>query len=593
MQDQIKQWLTHSLEALRASGVVVASAEPEVVRAKNPAHGDYASNVALALAADGGMAPRELARRIVEALPSAPMLAKAEVAGPGFINFYLKEGAVVAVVADVLAQGAAYGREPAGGRGRALVEFVSANPTGPLHVGHGRGAAYGATLANLLEAAGYEVEREYYVNDQGRQADVLALSVWLRYLELCDGAGDESDANGADESGAEYYPANAYQGDYIWDLAAAVHRAAGERLRRDRAAACGAALANLPDDAEARLDALIENAKALLGDDYQTVLRTAIDVMLESIGDELRRFGVTYDRWFSERALADAGGIEGAVARLDEAGHLYDDAGARWFCSSSFGDDKDRVVVRANGQTTYFAADVAYHLNKFERGYDLIVNVWGADHHGYVARIEAALKALSLDAARLRTVLVQFVNLYRGKQKTGMSTRGGRFVPLATLRREIGADAARLFYVMRKYNRHVDIDVDLARSRSSDNPVYYIQYAHARVCSLFEQARARGLDVSPQSFSPEALAHADESELLKFLARYPGVVRAAAAEMEPYALMNYLKQLAAHFHVYYNRRQFLVDDEAVRRARLALAAAVRQLLHNGLTLLGVSAPEKM
>ncbi|MDD9806083.1 MAG: arginine--tRNA ligase [Gammaproteobacteria bacterium] len=587
MQDEIKQWLSHSLKALCASGVIsetaAAQAPPQVTRTKTPEHGDYASNIALALAADAGCAPRQLAQRIVEALPSPPALEKVEIAGPGFINFHLKEAAVAAVVGEILAQAQDYGRAAAGSRGRALVEFVSANPTGPLHIGHGRGAAYGATLANLLEAAGYTVEREYYVNDQGRQADILALSVWLRYLELC----GEEDVE---------YPAKAYQGDYIWDVAAVLHRAEGARLRK------GTVLINpaaLPQDPEERLDALIEAAKTELGAaDYAIVLHTAIHTILDSIKDELHHFGVDYDRWFQEKSLADNGEIAAAIARLKDAGHLYDSEGAQWFRSTSFGDDKDRVLVRANGHATYFAADVAYHLNKYERGYDLIVNVWGADHHGYVARIEAALKALSLDAGKLRTVLVQFVNLYRGDDKAGMSTRGGEFVPLAALRKEIGADAARLFYVMRKYNRHVDIDIQLARSRSSDNPVYYIQYAHARVCSLFAQARARGFappapQAAPGALSPELLTEDEESDLLKFLARYPGVVRAAAAEMEPYSMMNYLKELAGRFHVYYNRHQFLVADGQLRAARLALAAAVRQLLQNGLGMLGVSAPEKM
>ncbi len=581
MQDEIKQWLSHSLKALCASGVISEAPAPEVTRSKASEHGDYASNIALVLAASAGCAPRQLAQQIVGALPPSPPLEKAEVAGPGFINFYLKEAAVAAVVGEILSQARDYGRAAAGSRGRALVEFVSANPTGPLHIGHGRGAAYGATLANLLEAAGYDVEREYYVNDQGRQANILALSVWLRYLELCG------------EEGIEY-PAKAYQGDYIWDVAAVLHRAEDTRLQKSAAVLNNA---GLPQDAEERLDVLIETAKTQLGDAaYATVLRTAINTILTSIKDELHHFGADYDRWFPEKSLAEGGEIAAAIARLDAAGHLYNSEGAQWFRSTSFGDDKDRVVVRTNGQATYFAADVAYHLNKYERGYDLIVNVWGADHHGYVARIEAALKALSLDVGKLHTVLVQFVNLYRGGAKAGMSTRGGEFVPLSALRREIGADAARLFYVMRKYNRHVDIDIKLARSRSADNPVYYIQYAHARVCSLFEQARTRGFalpEAAPESLSPELLTEAEESELLKFLARYPGIVSAAAAEMEPYLMMNYLKGLASLFHVYYNRHQFLVSDEKLRTARLALAAAVRQLLQNGLAMLGVSAPEKM
>ncbi|MGH8699801.1 MAG: arginine--tRNA ligase, partial [Burkholderiales bacterium] len=375
----------------------------------------------------------------------------------------LSDAARRTVIADVLQKGAAYGRSCLGAGQRVQVEFVSANPTGPLHVGHGRGAAYGAALSDLLEAAGFRVEREYYINDAGRQMDILALSTWLRYLELC---GERVP-----------YPANAYQGEYVRSMARALHSGHGAQFRHG-AGAFAAALAE-PDE-ELRLDALIELAKRKLGADYETIHGFALKEQLADCRSDLAEFGVTFDGWFSERSLYDSGRVARALHRLEERGHVYEKDGARWFRSSRYGDEKDRVVQRENGQYTYFASDIAYHLDKFERGFDIAIDVWGADHHGYMARVKGALAALGLNPERLTIALVQFAVLYRGGQRVPMSTRSGEFVTLRELRSEVGNDAARFFYVLRKSDQHLDFDLDLAKSQSHDNPVYYVQYAHAR-----------------------------------------------------------------------------------------------------------------
>jgi arginyl-tRNA synthetase len=456
------------------------------------------------------------------------------------------------------------------------VEFVSANPTGPLHVGHGRGAAYGASLANLLLAAGYDVTREYYVNDSGRQMDILTLSAWLRYLELC--------------GIAVAFPANAYQGEYVRDMARKLHEKHALSLKRD---APGVTAPQWPAgaDVEAKLDALIAAAKSTLGADYEVVNDFVLNDQLADCRDDLAEFGIAFDGWFSERSLYNAGLVERVTRTLEEKGHVYRQDGARWFRSSAFGDEKDRVVQRENGQYTYFASDIAYHLNKFERGYDRVIDVWGADHHGYIPRVKGALAALGLDPERLAIALVQFAVLYRNGQKVSMSTRAGEFVTLRELRREVGNDAARFFYVLRKSDQHLDFDLDLAKSQSNENPVYYVQYAHARVCSLFEQwggdaSRLADVDTS-------TLVSEQELALVARLMEYPEAMESAAHDLSPHVIAFYLRELAAGFHSYYNSTRMLVEEEGIKLARLALAAAVRQVLRNGLALLGVSAPEKM
>ncbi|MDR1229498.1 MAG: arginine--tRNA ligase [Azoarcus sp.] len=555
-------------------------------RPKQAGHGDFATNIALRLAKTLKRNPRTLAALLLAELPPSEWVEKVEVAGAGFINFTLAAAVKTAAVSEALTQGRDWGRGAARGE-KALVEFVSANPTGPLHVGHGRGAAYGASLAEVLAFAGFEVSREYYVNDAGRQMDILALSTWLRYLALF---------------GVEVaFPPNAYQGVYVTEMARSLRDAHGDRFARASAAEVLAGAPGLPpagrDDKAAKaqreqhLDALIANAKRLLGEDYQWVHGFALNEQLGDGRDDLQEFGVRFDKWFSERGLFDTGLVERAVGRLEKAGHVYEQNGARWFRSTAFGDEKDRVVQRENGVYTYFASDIAYHLNKYERGFDRMIDVWGADHHGYAPRVKGAIAAMGLDPARLDVALVQFAVLYRAGQKTSMSTRSGEFVTLRELRNDVGNDACRFFYVLRKSDQHLDFDLDLAKSQSNDNPVYYVQYAYARASSTLRKwggdtqaLRTAGLD---------ALRSERDLGLCARLSVFPEVVQTAADDYAPHQVAFYLKELAADFHGWYNAERMLVEDEAVRLARLALAGAVRQTLTNGLALLGVSAPETM
>ncbi|HSC95574.1 MAG TPA: arginine--tRNA ligase [Burkholderiales bacterium] len=561
-------------EAVRA--VASAAPAPAIVleRPKQAEHGDYACNVALQLAKALKRAPREIAAQLVAALPASPHLEKAEVAGAGFINFFLKRSFKQQVVHRILETGSRYGTGMRGQGKKVQVEFVSANPTGPLHVGHGRGAAYGASLANVLAASGFDVTREFYVNDFGRQMDILALSTWLRYLEL----------NGV----AVPFPANGYQGGYVRSMATAIRAEHGARFRRD----AGVLLPALDEtDEELRLDAMIEIAKRTLGGDYDAIHRFALDVQLADCRDDLAEFGVTFDEWCSERSLYETGRVERALKRLEERGHIYEQDGAKWFRSSRYGDEKDRVVRRENGQYTYFASDIAYHLDKFERGFDIAIDVWGADHHGYIARVKGALAALGLDPQRLTIALVQFAVLYRGGERVSMSTRAGEFVTLRELRTEVGNDAARFFYVLRKSDQHLDFDLDLAKSQSTDNPVYYVQYAHARVCSVLEQWGGDASALARAEVTDLVSEH--EAALLARLLEYPDAVENAARDFAPHLVAFYLRELAAEFHGYYNATRLLVEEERVKLARLALAIAVRQVLRNGLALLGVSAPDRM
>ena len=542
-----------------------------IERPANPEHGDYASNIALQLSKRLRRNPRQIAEEIAKA--SAPALAATglfeplTVAGAGFLNIRVKPEAKLEVIRQVLEQGKDYGRVKTEKEESIQIEFVSANPTGPLHVGHGRGAAYGDSLAKLLEFAGARVTREFYVNDAGRQMDILALSVWLRYLQM--------------RNMDVPFPEEGYRGDYVRDIAA---RLADENLAR-RADFSGA----LPD-ADAEIDRLIDLAKRTLGDGWKRVHRFALEAMLADQREDLAAFRVSFDQWSSEQALHDNGLIDKALRLLQARGHLFEQGGALWFRSSAFGDEKDRVVRRENGQYTYFASDIAYHLDKFERGFDRVIDVWGADHHGYVPRVKGALEAFGLDPGRLEIALVQFAVLYRNGEKLAMGKRSGEFVTLRELREEVGNDAARFFYVLRKSDQHLDFDLDLAKSESSDNPVYYVQYAHARVCSVF--AQIEGWDF-PKNLSLEPLKSDRELLLAQRLAEFPELILAAARERAPHSLAFYLRELAAEFHSYYNAERILVDDETLRSARLALSAAVRQTLANGLSLLGVSAPEKM
>jgi arginyl-tRNA synthetase len=586
MRKKLETLIQQAVATIKKEGVIAGDITVNITleRTRDAQHGDFASNLAMMLAKPANMNPRQLAEKLVAALPEDSAITKVEIAGPGFINFFMDSSSQFDIVKLIHEQGPDFGRSQVGAGIKVQVEFVSANPTGPLHVGHGRGAAYGSVVADLLEAVGFTVHREYYVNDAGRQMDILATSIWLRYLEEC--------------GELVRFPDNGYRGDYVGDIARDIYRNAKNEYRRPYELV----LEEIPKDEsqggdkEAHIDALIARAKTLLGTTgYRDIFQAGLDSILEDIKHDLMEFGVDYQEWFSEQHLMDDGSVDKALLRLQASGHLYEKDGATWFASSTLGDEKDRVVRRENGQYTYFASDIAYHMNKLDRGFDQIIDIWGADHHGYIPRVKAAIQALGADAAKLKVLLVQFATLYRGEERVQMSTRSGEFVTLRQLRDEVGKDAARFFYVMRRSEQHMDFDLQLATSKTSENPVYYVQYAHARVCSVLRQLVEKGFirDITSGMESLAQLTEEHELSLLSTLERYPEMLERAALTHEPHQLILYLRELANDFHTYYNAHQFLVDDAKVRDARLNLVCAVKQVLANGLKLLNINTPESM
>ncbi len=548
------------------------------IRISRPTHaqfGDYSSNIALILAKTLGKSPRDIATAIRNALtvqdePTSPLIEKIDIAGPGHLNFFMRPAFYQHILTDIQQQQAHYGRQNIGQGERWHLEYVSANPTGPLHVGHGRGAAYGATVATLLKHMGYEVTQEYYVNDAGRQINILTLSVWLRYLQL--------------HGLTPFFPDNVYQGEYIIDIAKQLQNSHGESLVVNTSRFAHESFS----DSDALLDAYIAFCQTSIGAaGYQPIKAAALRSILDDIRLDLAEFGIVFNQWFSEQSLLDGGALPQAIQALENSGHTYHQDNAFWFRSTTFGDDKDRVLVRDNGQPTYFASDVAYHLHKLNRGFTRLINIWGSDHHGYIPRLKAALQALGYDPAILQVELVQFANLFQDGERLSMSTRSGEFVTLRTLREDVGRDAARFYYVMRRCDQHMDFDLSLAKSQSKDNPVYYLQYAHARLSSVLSRnAAAEQADIS-------LLTSAEERSLLNHLSEYNDVVMRSALQFEPHLLVQFLHNLAGDFHSYYNATKILVDDVGVRDARLALASALQCIFNNGLTLLGVSAPEQM
>ncbi len=550
-------------------------------RTRDTKHGDFACNIAMILAKKLHKNPRDIASSIVNKLPNDnDFIDKVEIAGPGFINIFLTKQAYHTNIDDIFRLKTEYGKNLRGANQSVMIEFVSANPTGPLHVGHGRGAAYGAALASLLQTAGFKVHREYYVNDAGRQMDILAISVWLRYLELCDETIE--------------FPSNGYQGDYIWDIAADLHRNHADKFHQKSTDVFIPPDITNGGDKELHIDGLIQRAKQLLEDDYKIVFKQALDTILANISHDLKQFGVEYEEWFLESNLTDTNKVQQTIDQLQTAGHTYKKDGALWFKASAFGDEKDRVIIRENGQFTYFASDIAYHRNKLERGFDHLINIWGADHHGYVPRVKHAMTALNYNAEQLTVLLVQFATLYRGKERLQMSTRSGEFVTLRELREEVGRDAARFFYVQRKSEQHLNFDLELAKSQTNDNPVYYIQYAHARISSVMRQLNEQGQTWKYDKAALTSLETTHEQALLVILARYPEVIEMASLAYEPHQLTYYLRDLAQNFHSFYDTHKILIsDNNKLRDARLSLTAAMQQVLQNGLTIIGVSAPEVM
>jgi len=554
----MKQTLVELLEkAIRSgaeSGRLPVSPVPaiEIELTKDPAHGDYATNVAMVLASQLRMNPREIARILQEHLPdSGNVLAKTEIAGPGFLNFFIREDRWSSLLETVEVQGDLYGSAQTGRGRRVQVEFVSANPTGPLHIGHARGAVVGDVMANILAASGYEVFREYYINDAGNQMNNLGKSVFLRYGELL----------GRDTE----FPDGCYRGDYIKDLAAELVKRDGDRY-----------LAMDPVEVFP------------LFTDY------AGKAILDGIKEDLRLFGVVFDLYFSERELYRDDGVGKLLRMLQEKDFIYREGETLWFRTTAFGDEKDRVVIRKNGEPTYFAADIAYHRDKFQRGFDKVIDIWGADHHGYIPRLSAAVQALGYDKDALKVILVQLVNLLRDGKPVAMSTRSGEFVTLREVLDEVGRDAARYNFLMRRSDSHLDFDLEVAKRQSNENPVYYVQYAYARICSIVRMAADKGIAVPVYGQADLGqLRLPEELELIKTITRFPEVIEGAERTLEPHRLTFYLNDLAALFHSYYNKNKVISEDSALTGARLFLVKSVRTVLRNALNMLGVSTPEKM
>jgi arginyl-tRNA synthetase len=512
--------------------------------------GDYATNFAMQAAKAARTNPRAVAQAIVDRI-AVSWLDRMEIAGPGFINFYLKPDWLYDMLADILRQGETYGRTNSGGGQKLQVEFVSANPTGPLHVGHGRGAAFGSALANLLAMAGYDVQKEFYINDAGNQIDNLAASVNARYLELLDHPAE--------------FPEDGYHGKDIVDTAKRIIDREGAKY----------------------LDCTQEERLAIFKE-------LALKEKLAALKEDLETFNVTFDVWYSERTLHETGAISAACSVLKDQGYMYEKDGALWLESTAFGDDKDRVVIRENGVPTYLAADIAYHRDKLERGFDTIINIWGADHHGYISRVKASIAAMGYDPNKLEVLILQMVSLYQGGELVKMSKRTGQLVTLTELIEEVGRDAARFFFIMRSIDSQLDFDIDLAKSSSNENPVYYIQYAHARICSIFRQAAEAGIaahDVNTVIWT--GLHSEPEIDLIKKLGEFPEEVASAARERAPHRIARYAHELAGLFHAFYNQCRIIGVDEELQQARLALVTAVQHTIRQALKILGVAAPEKM
>jgi len=528
---------------------------PEIVleRPKRQGQGDWATNVAMQMSRCFGVSPRDLASSLVGKFSQNKYIRKVEIAGPGFINFFLTDRWIKDLINNIITEGADFGKSDLGNGRKAQVEFVSANPTGPLHVGHGRGAAVGDITASILSFAGWKVEREYYVNDAGLQMDILGNSTRARYFELA----------GVPEKAP--FPENGYKGDYIYDLAREVMEREGTGL--------------LDADPEENLAYFRNYASGRI---------------LGMIRSDLAEFGVKFDKWFSEKSLYDNDLVRHAVEFLKGKGYVYESDGALWFKSTAFEDEKDRVLIRANGVPTYFASDVAYHKNKFDRGFDRVIDVWGADHHGYVPRVRSAIKALGKDPEAFNVSLIQFVNLLRGGELVAMSTRAGEFITLKDVLDEVGVDATRYFFVMRSSDSSLDFDLDLAKKQSSDNPVYYIQYAYARICSILGEAGSRGVSWNiDEGFDESLLASQEERRLLARLSAFPDEAAKAARELAPHVIANYALELAKDFHSFYNANRILGEEENMMKARMALAKATGTVLFTNLGILGISAPERM
>ena len=566
------------------NGIDFSNKKFSIQENKEKAHGDYASNLAMVIAKDLSKSPREVAEKITSLLPPEEWIEKVNIAGPGFINFYLKKDTHNEVLLRIDEGGKSFGTNNSGNGERVLIEYVSSNPTGPLHVGHGRGAAFGSVLSQLLRIVGYEVDEEYYVNDQGRQMNILTISTWLRYLQL----------NGQELA----FSKKGYQGEYVEQLAKELLKKEGTKYNLKENESDLLELLET-QETEEDLDKLIKWGKFFLQENFEEIREFSLGAIMNTIKEDLKLFGVNHNLWFNESSMyfnkVGLPDIDKSIKLLDESGFLYEKEEALWFKSTEFGDDKDRVVKRANGDNTYFASDISYHLDKYDRGYNRIVNVWGADHHGYLPRVSAAMEALGKNQDTLEVVFIQFANLLRNGEKVSMSTRGGEFIPLMELIEEVSSEAARFFYINRKADQHLDFDLDLAKSQTKDNPLYYIQYAHARICGVLETLKKEGgkLNQNLGLDNLDLLNLDKEIEIQKMLVQYPEVISRAAKHSEPHLICYYLKDLSGLFHSYYNSERFLVDNDKLMNARLFLLKGTKQVISNGLEILGIDAPQSM
>ena len=581
MKEKLKESLRGIIEDLYGNSESIHDEfEISIQDNKEKKYGDLASNIALVLAKPLKRNPQEIAEEIKGKFITDNEIVKVDVAGPGFINFFLSKESHSAVLKEISSQKDEFGKSESNNK-RVLIEYVSSNPTGPLHVGHGRGAVFGSVLSKLMKEAGFQVDEEYYVNDFGRQMNILASSLWIRYAQIFD-------------KNIKMLKVG-YQGDYIVAIAQKL-----KQVRSDELYECDetikSLLENENEEPEKQTDQIIDSIKYKLNDEFSYIKDFALKEILELIKKDLLEFGVDHDSWFSESALYkgepnDLSKVDRSIDELSSKGFIYEKEGATWFKSSEFGDDKDRVLKRGNGEFTYFASDVAYHLDKYDRGYDRIINIWGSDHHGYLPRVKAAMEASEKNVEKLEVVFIQFANLIRSGKKVTMSTRSGEFITLKELIEEVTPEAARFFYINRKADQHLNFDLDLAKEQSKDNPLYYIQYAHARICSVLRKSRTKEEELTTSELG--LLDSNKEIEIQKILKQYPPLIERAALASEPHLICYYLKDLASIFHSYYNTEKFIVEDQKLMNSRLFLLSGVKQVIHNGLSILGINAPHEM
>ena len=581
MKEKIKESLRSIIIDLYGSSESIHDEfEISIQDNKENQYGDLASNVALVLAKPLKRNPKEIAEEIKGKFITDKEIVKVDVAGPGFINFFLSKESHGAILRDISIQKDKFGKFESNNK-KVLIEYVSSNPTGPLHVGHGRGAVFGSVLSRLLKEAGFQVDEEYYVNDFGRQMNILSVSLWIRYAQIFDK--NIKMLN------------NGYQGDYLIVIAQHLKKLRSDELFDDDDE-IKSLLEYENEDAEKHTDEVIDSIKSKLNDEFSYVRDFALREILELIKEDLLEFGVDHNKWFSESSLYeseshDLSKVDQSIDELSSKGFVYEKEGAIWFKSSELGDDKDRVLKRGNGEFTYFASDVAYHLDKYDRGYDRIINIWGSDHHGYLPRVKAAKEATEKNVEKLEVVFIQFANLIRAGKKVTMSTRSGEFITLKELIEEVTSEAARFFYINRKADQHLDFDLDLAKEQSKDNPLYYIQYAHARICSVLRKSKVQEEELTTSELG--LLDSNKEIEIQKILKQYPPLIERAALASEPHLICYYLKDLASIFHSYYNTEKFIVEDQKLMNSRLFLLSGVKQVIYNGLTVLGINAPHEM